>query len=152
MRVALGRPASGVGGFRVTHLEALLAQQVAVVAGERAPRVTSFGDAEVRAAALLIDDLDRARRLVDTTLGGLAADDEHAERLRATVLAFIAEKGSYLATAQQLHLHKNTVKYRIDKAVEERGRPIDEDRFDLELALIACRWLGPSVLRSAART
>ncbi|MEV6331207.1 helix-turn-helix domain-containing protein [Streptomyces sp. NPDC051909] len=146
VRVALGTPASGPDGFRVTHLEALRAQQVAWAAQERSSRVTSYGDAGVRATSLLVGDLDGARRLVAIALGGLAVDTESAERLRETMLVFITEKGSYLAASQRLHLHKNTVKYRIEKAVEERGRPIDEDRLDLELALIACRWLGSSVL------
>ena len=79
-------------------------------------------------------------------LGPLAADDEGAERVRETLLTFLTEKGSFVATAERTHLHKNTVKYRVDKAIELRGRPIDDDRFNLELALIACRWLGESVL------
>jgi DNA-binding PucR family transcriptional regulator len=64
-------------------------------------------------------------------------------------MAFLAERGSYVATAARVHLHKNTVKYRIDKAIEERGRPVDDGRLELELALIACRWLGETVLHKA---
>jgi DNA-binding PucR family transcriptional regulator len=94
----------------------------------------------------LAGDLESARRLVATSLGRLAGDSEQAERLRHTVQVFLAEKGSYLATAERLHLHKNTVKYRVDKAMEGRGRPVAEDRFDLELALMACDRLGPAVL------
>jgi hypothetical protein len=41
------------------------------------------------------------------------------------------------------------VKYRVAKAVEQRGRPLDEDQLDLQLALIACRWLGQAVLPAA---
>ncbi len=47
---------------------------------------------------------------------------------------FLAEKGSYTATSERIHLHKNTVKYRMKRATEQRGRPVDENRFDLELA------------------
>src|SRR5690606_9665659 len=119
------------------------------VAGTKAPRVTSFCEPDVRAVSLLTDDLERTRRLVLTALGGLACDSEPAERLRQTVQVFLAEKGSYLATAERLHLHKNTVKYRVDKAMEGRGRPVGEDRFDLELALMACDRLGPAVLAPA---
>ncbi|HSV38625.1 MAG TPA: helix-turn-helix domain-containing protein, partial [Nocardioidaceae bacterium] len=85
---------------------------------------------------------------VAKALGSLALDNEGAERLRDTLLAFLTEKGSYTATAERVHLHKNTVKYRVDRAVEERGRPLDEERLELELALVACRWLGSSVLRA----
>jgi len=38
------------------------------------------------------------------------------------------------------------VKYRVQRAVERRGRPID-DRLDVELALLVCRWFGAVVLR-----
>ena len=146
LRVALGCPAWGVEGFRTTIVEARRAQEVALAARDRAARATSYADPEVRAAALLAADIDGTRRLVARSLAGLAADTEHAERLRETLRVFLAERGSYLATSQRLHLHKNTVKYRVDRAAAERGRPVDEDRLDLELALIACRWLGAGVL------
>ena len=123
------------------------AQQVALAARATAQPLTSYADPEVRTAAMLAADLDSTRRLVGNALGGLASDTEGAERLRDTLLIFLAEKGSYTATAERMHLHKNTVKYRVDKAVEERGRPLDDGRLELELALVACRWLGASVLR-----
>lgn len=146
LRVATGSPAAGAAGFRVTHVEATQAQRVAVAAQDRARRMTSFVDAEVRAAAMLVADLDGTRRLVAKALGELAADTENAARLRETLQVFLAEKGSYTATAERVHLHKNTVKYRIDRAVDERGRSLDHERLELELALVACRWLGSSVL------
>jgi DNA-binding PucR family transcriptional regulator len=34
----------------------------------------------------------------------------------------------------------------VAKALEIRGRPLDDDRFNLQLALVACRWLGRTVL------
>jgi DNA-binding PucR family transcriptional regulator len=143
---AFGTPGTGTAGFRVTHLEAVRARRVAIAAGATAMRLTTYADPEVRAAAMLAEDLEGTRRLVGKALGSLAADTEPAERLRDTLLTFLDEKGSYTATSARVHLHKNTVKYRIDKAVEERGRPLDEERLELELALVACRWLGASVL------
>ena len=118
--------------------------------GERARRVTTFSDPQVRTAAMMAADLEGTRRLVRNALGPLAADSEAADRLRETLLVFLAEKGSYLATAERIHLHKNTVKYRVDKALEERGRPLDDERLELELALVACRWLAASVLMPPA--
>ncbi|MER7728166.1 helix-turn-helix domain-containing protein [Streptomyces sp. NPDC096323] len=146
LRVAIGTPSPGTAGFRQTHLDALRARSVALAAGDRARPVTPFTDPGVRAAALLAADLEATRRLVADTLGALGADTKAAARLRGTLLAFVAEKGSYVATAERIHLHKNTVKYRVDRAVEERGKPLGEDWLDLELALIACAWLGTAVL------
>jgi len=34
----------------------------------------------------------------------------------------------------------------VARAEQVRGRPIRDDRFDVELALRACRWLGRAVL------
>jgi DNA-binding PucR family transcriptional regulator len=48
-----------------------------------------------------------------------------------------------------LTLHKNTVQYRVRKAEEGLGVPLAENRLDVELALLAAHWLGPSVLRAA---
>jgi hypothetical protein len=152
IRVATGVPTAGVDGVRTTHLDALQAQAVALVAQDQARPVTSYGDPEVRAAALLSADLDATRRLIRTALGGLAEASEGAERLRETLRVFLQTRNSFSATADLVHLHKNTVKYRVDRAVELRGRGLDDDRLDLELALIACRWLGPAALGPASPT
>lgn len=146
VRAALGAVGHGLAGFRSSHHDALRAHEVAVVGGDHAARVTPFAASGVRAASILARDLPAARELVERTLGDLARDDENAARLRETLAVFLGENRSYVATAEKVHLHKNTVKYRIDKAVQVRGRPVEEDRFDLELALVACRWLGPAVL------
>jgi DNA-binding PucR family transcriptional regulator len=68
--------------------------------------------------------------------------------LRETLALFLRERGSYKATAEQLHLHVNSVKYRIQRAIQRRGRPIGDDRLDVELALLVSRWFGAAVLRS----
>src|SRR5450756_1270242 len=79
---------------------------------------------------------------VQTTLGSLAIDDENHERLRETLRVFLAVGSSYTAAATELTMHKNSVKYRVERASQERGRPIGHDRMDVELALAACHWLG----------
>lgn len=145
--VAVGSPSPGASGFRVTHQGALAAQEVAQLGQHPPARALAYDDPTVRAAALLARDLAGTRRMVRDTLAGLAADTDAAARLRATLLAFVEERESYVATAARVHLHKNTVKYRVDRAVAMRGKPLAEERLDLELALIACRWLGPEVLR-----
>ena len=146
VRVALGTPAPGLAGLRSSHAEALQARRVAQVAGAHAGAMTSYADPGVRAAALLGADLDGTRRLVRRALGGLVADTAAAARLRGTLLTFLSGGASYPATAERLHLHRNTVRYRVERALEERGRPLDDERLELELALTACHWLGDAVL------
>jgi DNA-binding PucR family transcriptional regulator len=84
---------------------------------------------------------------VTETLGGLADDDEQNARLRGTLRVFLQENGSYKTTAEHLLLHKNTVQYRVRKAEEALGRPIGQDRLQIELALLASHRLGRAVLR-----
>jgi DNA-binding PucR family transcriptional regulator len=143
--VALGEPASGVDGFRRTHRQALSAQSVALAARPTRMQVTHFVD--VAPVAMMCDDIDSAREWVGETLGPLAIDSERHERLRETARIFLLTGGSYTATADQLFLHRNTAQYRVQKAEELRGRPLREGRLDVELALLACHWLGSAVLQ-----
>jgi DNA-binding PucR family transcriptional regulator len=121
---------------------------VATVANGQARRITSYTEPGVQAAALLAADLPATKVLVASALGGLAEDNEAVERLRETLLDFLNEDGRYQSTAERIHVHRNTVRYRVAKALEVRGRPLDDERFNLQLALVACRWLGRTVLPS----
>jgi DNA-binding PucR family transcriptional regulator len=143
--VALGEPASGVDGFRRTHRQALGAQSVALAARPAPIQVTHFVD--VAPVAMMCQDIDSAREWVGETLGPLANDSERHARLRETARVFLLTGGSYTATADQLFLHRNTAQYRVQKAEELRGRPLREGRLDVELALLACHWLGSAVLQ-----
>ena len=82
------------------------------------------------------------------TVAELATDGEHHARMRDTLWVFLESGGSYKTTAERLVLRKNTVQYRIRKAEESLGRPVGDSRRDVELALLASHWLGPTVLRS----
>ena len=144
---AFGDAAKGTAGFRITQRQAVAAQAVALAAGPPAPRVVTFS--EVAPVAMMLGSSDLLRAWVLSTLAGLATDDEHHARLRDTLLVFLQTGGSYKTTAEQLTLHKNTVQYRIRKAEESLGRPVGDNRHDVELALQASHWLGSAVLRPA---
>jgi len=79
-------------------------------------------------------------------LGRLAADTDSDARLRETFRVFLNAGASYTLAAEQLTLHFNTVKYRVGRALARRGRPITDDRFDVELALLLCHWYGDVML------
>jgi len=98
---------------------------------------------------MMLGSAELLRAWVLSTLADLATDDEHHARLRDTLLIFLRSGGSYKTTAEQLVLHKNTIQYRIRKAEESLGRPVGDNRQDVELALQACHWLGAAVLRPA---
>ena len=150
IRFAFGAVGAGVAGFRRTHRQALGAHAVALAAGRSGPRMTSFGD--VAPLALMSGSIELLRAWVLETLGPLADDDDHNARLRDTLRVFLQEKGSYKATAERLILHKNSVQYRVRKAAEALGHPIDEHRLQVELALLASQWLGATVVRPVGGT
>jgi hypothetical protein len=146
VRFAVGEPGASVEGFARSHRQALVAQSVALAAGTSGVPVTPYG--AVSGLGFLCQNLNRAREWDGETLGGLAVEDEPHARLRETVEAFLDTGGSLTAAAERLGCHKNTVQYRIRRAEEVLGRSVRERRVDLEVALQACRWLGPAVLVS----
>jgi DNA-binding PucR family transcriptional regulator len=74
----------------------------------------------------------------DRILAPLAAYDarHHSELLR-TLEAFLACDGSWTRCAAVMHVHVNTLRYRIKRISELTGRDLDrfEDRVDFHLAL-----------------
>ena len=146
--VAIGTLGSGVDGFGRSHREAQAARSVAVCGGAHGATVIAASDPGLAAAALLGGDIDATRIWVSNVLGDLSTDTENDARLRETLRVFLRRGSSYKQAAEELDLHFNTVKYRIGRAVARRGRPIEEDRLDVELALLACQWYGAAVLRS----
>jgi DNA-binding PucR family transcriptional regulator len=146
--VAIGTVTSGVDGFRRSHREALAARAVAVAGGAHGATVIAASDPGLAAAALLGVDIGAARVWVGDVLGELSADTENDARLRETLRLFLRCGSSYKQAAEELDLHFNTVKYRIGRAVARRGKPIEQDRLDVELALLACQWYGTAVLQS----
>jgi hypothetical protein len=149
--VGIGSMAPGLTGFRASHRMALAAQTVAAARESRTPSVVAAGDPGVSVAALLGADITRAREWVGEVLGELAADNENDARLRETLHVFLSCDGSYKLAAERLNLHSNTVKYRIGRAVARRGRDIENDRLDVEVALLLCHWYGTAVTRQQGR-
>ena len=146
--VAIGTVASGVDGFRRSHREALAARGVAVAADAHGPTVVAASDPGLVAAALLGANIGAAQVWVTDVLGELSTDTESDARLRETLRVFLRCGSSYKQAAEELDLHFNTVKYRIGRAVARRGNAIEQDRLDVELALLACQWYGTAVLQS----
>ncbi|SNT31012.1 DNA-binding transcriptional regulator, PucR family [Streptosporangium subroseum] len=147
VHVCAGCVGYGIKGFRSTHRQALRAQDLAAAASS-APQFTGFS--AVAPIALMATNVDDMRAWVWGVLGPLAVDDESGARLRETAQIFLDTGCSYTATASAQILHKNTVQYRIRKAEEIMGHPVQQGRADLEVALRAVQYLGSTLLRSPA--
>lgn len=146
VRIALGLPTRGVTGFRRSHQQAAAARVVTLGSSSDAAQAVSYGDQGVAIVSVLARDLESTATWVREVLGPLARNAEGATRLRETLHTFLSTGGSYTETAALLNLHRNSVKYRVEKASEERGRPLGVDRLDVELALQVCHFLGEAVL------
>jgi DNA-binding PucR family transcriptional regulator len=133
VRVAIGEPARGIAGFRETHLQALEAQRIARLAGRREGTITRYHDIALR--ALATENLHQARDFVARELGPLASQDETTRRLAATMRAYLDENGSRSRAAKRLHVHENTVAYRLRQAEELLGRSVDKRTLELRVAL-----------------
>lgn len=143
--LAIGSPRRGVEGFVRSHELAVAARAVALrAAGDDRVSVAS-DDTGVVIAAMLGGDLSTADVWVREVLGPLAEDTEADAHLRHSLQVFLDAGSSFTAAAPLLHLHTNTVKYRVRKAIERRGRPLEDGRLDVEIALLLCRRF-PAIL------
>jgi DNA-binding PucR family transcriptional regulator len=80
-------------------------------------------------------------------LGDLAVSGEREHRLRSTVRNYLEGGANVRAVARDLNYHRNTIQQRLDLAARLRGRPLDDDRCGLALALQVAEHYGDAVLR-----
>ncbi len=135
IRVALGRPAVGLAGFRKSHQEAAATQRLA----RRLPlrsSLTSYDEVEV--LALASTNEDQARDFVARTLGPLA--DAPAE-VRATLRTYLRQECNLSRTAQLEFAHRNTVAARLERARDLLPQPLADRTLEVSLALEIARIL-----------
>ncbi|MEY9846799.1 DNA-binding PucR family transcriptional regulator [Streptacidiphilus sp. BW17] len=137
LTIGVSAPASGVGGLRGALEEARHARRIAAA---RVGRICVAGPEELASHVLLLaavpDEVRRAfrSRLLDRVVG---YDLEHQADLVRTLEAFLRYDGSWTRCAAALHVHVNTLRYRIGRIEELTGRDLSklEDRVDFFLAL-----------------
>jgi DNA-binding PucR family transcriptional regulator len=91
--------------------------------------------AQVRAVSLLTADLEHARWYVREVLGALSGADDRIRELRETLREYLVSGRSLPGAGERLQLARNTVGYRVRRAEEILGRPLDEDGWEIRLAL-----------------
>jgi len=130
LRVAVGQPARGIHGFRVTHHEAQAARRVAQQFGLDKGVVHH---ADVETLSLITNDDEAINRYLTHKLGSLTATDTRTAELREALRVFLAAGGRINDAASQLGIHRNTLARRVETAVE-RSTP-GRDWLGLALAL-----------------
>jgi len=143
---AVGLPEPGIDGFRRTHTQARETFELALAARERIGQVVGFGDRGIALISMLLQQPGALQRWVCDVLGPLGEVSSAAARARATLGAWLEHDRNFQATAEALQVHRNTVKYRVERIAAEMDDRLEERRVDLELALLACRLLGDELL------
>lgn len=148
-RVACGRSCDGLRGFRASMKQAELVKTVVLAGADRHRAPVVFYD-DVAPVALMAGDVDELRRFVTDVLGDLADAGDRNEWLRETLREFLVRNRSFVATAEAMILHRNTIQYRIGQAMELCGQNFDDPDsvFKVQTALEVCRWMAPAVLRA----
>ncbi|GAB4058984.1 PucR family transcriptional regulator [Catellatospora paridis] len=133
----VSEPAAGVAELAGALSQARYAHGYAL---DRPDRVSVVGSDELASHDLLLAGVPRAVRqaFADRLLAPLRAydADHHADLVR-TLQTFLACDGSWTRCASAMHLHVNTLRYRIRRIADLTGRDLDRfaDRVDLYLAL-----------------
>ena len=151
--VGVGRPRSGAQGVRQSHREAEHALRIS--ARLRAPRaVAAFSDLGLHRLLVAMTQHAELDDFYQQAAGALIAYDERTgSGLMDTLDAFFHCHGSPTDTAQRLHLHRNTVLYRLRRIEEIGGLRLDDaaTRLNLHLCLRIREVLPAAGVGAAAR-
>ncbi|MGK5630823.1 PucR family transcriptional regulator [Streptomyces sp. URMC 123] len=137
LTIGVSAPVHSAEGLRGALEEARHARRVAAA---RPGRVCAAGHQELASHVLLLpfvpDDVRRAftARLLDPLRD---YDRRHRAELIPTLEAFLDCDGSWTRCATRLHLHVNTLRYRVGRIEQLTGRDLArlEDKLDFFLAL-----------------
>lgn len=143
VRTAVGLAHRGVEGFRRSHQQA---QEAARVGRMSARGGEAFRYSDVDIVAMLTADLPTAREFVSRELGELAGAGASVATMRHTLTCYLNRDRSLAGTAAELHVARNTVAYRVQRAEQLRGRPVSERRVQLHAALLIVEEFGDTIL------
>ncbi len=135
--MGVGRPGADLLGLRRSFTQAREALELAQTLFD-GNRVCTFGDLGLYHVLNHLRDCDQLLDFYNQTLGALVAyDQEHDAQLLPTLEAFFAHLGNISQTAEALHLHRNSLLYRLERIAEIGDVDLDnaDDRFALQLAL-----------------
>jgi len=111
----------------------------------RAGTVTAFGDLGIHRLLLQVPDLAELRSFAGDVLGKLGRGERERRGEYLTTLAcYLRENGSPQRAARFLHVHPNTVAYRVKRIEEITGLSLDNyrDRLTAQVALEILDALG----------
>ena len=130
VRLAIGEPAHGLAGWRLTHHQARAALAVAL-RGDR--QVVRYGDVQLLASAVRDDLL--ATSLHRLYLEPLEGGRDDGEELRRTLRAYFDANRSVSEAGAAIGVTRQAVARRLRLAEQKLGRPLRSCGAELETAL-----------------
>jgi hypothetical protein len=140
----VGNPCASPAGIARSYAQA----RRAIEAGRRLGKpggVSVFADLGIHRLLLQVPEAADLRAFAEEVLGGIAAEGRSAGNdYLATLAAYFRENGSPAKAGQQLHVHPNTVGYRIRRVEELTGLSfsVQRDRLMAEVAVEILQALG----------
>jgi PucR family transcriptional regulator, purine catabolism regulatory protein len=139
--VGIGGPCHGPEQIRRSYAQARRTVQTVHRMG-RPGRVVAFGDLGIHRLLLQVPDLAELRGFADDVLGKLSADGGgQSQAYLATLACYFRENSSPQRASRVLHVHPNTVSYRIHRVEELTGLDLGNYRERL-MAQVALEILG----------
>jgi hypothetical protein len=128
--LALGEPAEGLGGWRLTHRQARAALPVAMHGDEPVVRY-----ADVALVASLLQDELLTTSLRELYLKPLQADRDGGELARRTLCAYIKAGGNVSSAAAALGVSRQTIRNRLHAIEGMLGKSLQGCMGEVQLAL-----------------
>ncbi len=130
VRVAIGSIGSGISELNISARDAFDALQLGLIV-QPGSKIHRIDDVRLQ-QALSVVPIDSRTRLVQGILAPLLADREWPT-LRATLITWGDNAFNVTRAADQLHVHRNTLIYRLDKIARVLQRKLDEPRLAVTL-------------------
>jgi carbohydrate diacid regulator len=149
VRAAIGSPASDIATLNISARDAFDAMQVGPGA-QPASRIHVIDEVRLH-QALSVVPIDSRTRLTEGLLGPLLADRDW-KTLRDTLIAWGDSAFTVTRAAERLHVHRNTLIYRLEKVARLLNRSLDEPGLAIAL-YVTCviDRLGPEERASRHR-
>ncbi|MGW0576155.1 PucR family transcriptional regulator, partial [Streptomyces sp. NPDC002920] len=133
-RAGIGEPATAVGGLHDSYQDACEALRLGARRPDGLP-VHPIGELRVQQLLATVSQSARNRLLASTTAQLRTQPDWPA--LRDTITAWCESGFNLVRAAAALHIHRNTVVYRMNKIEQLTGRPLRDHHTTMALYL-AC--------------
>jgi DNA-binding PucR family transcriptional regulator len=149
-RVGVGGTCVSASDYPRSYREAVLAVRIQRLS-QGIERVTFFDALGIYRLLADLKDLSLVESFARVWLGSLIDyDEQKGADLVMTLTSYLEHGGNYEATAQALAVHRNTLKYRLQRIREISGRDLGDPDTNFNLQLATRSWRILTALRSPA--